>query len=69
MVHVDNAPAHNSRITRNFFEYNPLKSLPHPPYSSDIFYSDYYLFGKVQGVLIGQEILDEISLVDVVTEF
>jgi hypothetical protein len=32
MVHVDSAPAHNSRMTRNFFEDNPQKRLPHPPY-------------------------------------
>jgi hypothetical protein len=36
MVHLGNAPAHNSRMTRNFFEHNPLKRLPYPPYSPDI---------------------------------
>jgi hypothetical protein len=29
---------------------------------------DFYLFGKVKGVLIGQEIPDEISLLGVATE-
>jgi histone-lysine N-methyltransferase SETMAR len=68
MIHVDNALAHNSRMMRNFFEYNPLKRLHHPPYSPDISPSDFSLFGKVRGALIGQEIPDEISLLDAVTE-
>jgi histone-lysine N-methyltransferase SETMAR len=47
MIHVDNALAHNSRMTRNFFEHGPLKRLPHRPYSPDIPPSDFSLFGKV----------------------
>jgi hypothetical protein len=46
MVHGDNAPPHNSRMTRNVFEHNPLKRLPHPPYSPDISPSDFYVLGK-----------------------
>jgi hypothetical protein len=66
-VHVGNTPAHNSKMTQQFFEYNPLKRLPHPPYSPDIFPSDFCLFGKAKGVRIGQEIPDEISPLDAVT--
>jgi hypothetical protein len=68
MVHVDNAPAHNSRMTRNFFGHNPLKGLPHPPYSSNISPSDFCLLEKVKRALIGQEIPDDISLSDALTE-
>jgi hypothetical protein len=68
MVHFGNAPAHNSRMTRNFFEHNPLKRLPHPPCSLDIYLSDFYLFGNAKGALIGQEIPNEISRLDAVTE-
>jgi hypothetical protein len=68
MVHVDNAPVHNLRMTRNVFEHNPLKRLPHPPYSPDISPSDFYLFGNAKRALIGQEISDEISLLDAVTD-
>jgi hypothetical protein len=68
MVHVDNAPAHNSRTTRNFLEHNPLKRLPHPTDSPDISPSDFCLFGKVKRTLIGQNIPDETSLLDAVTE-
>jgi histone-lysine N-methyltransferase SETMAR len=68
MVHVDNVPAHNPRMMRTIFEHDQLKRLPHPPYSPDISPSDFYLFGKVTGTLIRQEIPDETSLLDAVTE-
>jgi hypothetical protein len=51
-----------------FFKHNTLKRLPHPPYSPDISPWDFYLFGKVKGPLIRQEIPDEISLLDAVAE-
>jgi histone-lysine N-methyltransferase SETMAR len=72
VVHIDieNASAPNARVTQNFFEHNPLKRLPHPPYSPDISPSDFsfYLFRKVKNALIGREISDEIDLLEVVTE-
>jgi hypothetical protein len=68
VVHIANASAHNARVTQNFFEHNPLKRLPHPPYSPDISPSDFYLFGKMKNTLIGGEIFDEIDLLEVVTE-
>jgi hypothetical protein len=68
MAYADNAPPDNSRMTRNFFEHNPLSRLHHPPYSPDMCPSDFYLFGKVKGVPIRQEIPDKISLLDAVTE-
>jgi hypothetical protein len=68
MVHVDHAPVHNSRMTRNFVEHHPLKRLLHPPYSPEISPSDFYLFGKVKGAASGQGIPDEINLLDAVTE-
>jgi hypothetical protein len=68
MIHIDKAPAHNSIITRNFFEHKPLKRLPHPPYSPNISPSDFYLFGKVKWALSGQKILDGISILDAATE-
>jgi hypothetical protein len=47
-IDIDNAPAHKTRVTQHFFQYNPLKKLPHPPYSPDISPSDFYLlsFGE-----------------------
>jgi hypothetical protein len=68
MADVDNAPAHNSRMARNFFDHNPLKRLPHPLYSPDISPSDFSFFEKVKEALIEQEIPDEVSVLDAMTE-
>jgi transposase len=68
VVHIDNASARNVRVTQNFFEHNPLKRLPQPPYSPDISPSDFSLFEKVKNALIGQEIPDETALFEIVTE-
>jgi hypothetical protein len=65
---IDNAPAQNSRRTQNFFRHNPLKRLLHPPYSFDVYGSDFYLFRKIKIALIKREIPDEINLLDAVTE-
>jgi hypothetical protein len=55
-------------MTRDFLETGPLKRLPHPPHSLDISPSDFDLFGKVKGSLLGQEIPDEVGLLDTVIE-
>jgi hypothetical protein len=68
LVHTDNASAHNSGMTQNFFRHNPLTRLLHPPCSPDISPSDFYLFGKVKNALIVGEIPDEIDLLEAVTE-
>jgi hypothetical protein len=67
-VGLDNASAHNSRVTQNFFGHNPLKRLVHPSCSCDISPSDFSLFGKVKSALIGWEIADEINLLEALTE-
>jgi hypothetical protein len=51
-VHIDNIPAHNSRMTQNFFEPNPLKRLSYPLYSPDISPSDFHLFEKERGAMV-----------------
>jgi hypothetical protein len=55
-------------MTQDFVGHNPLKRLPHPPYSHDISPSDCYLFGKVKSALIGREIPDKIDLLEAITE-
>jgi hypothetical protein len=67
-VHIDNAPAHSSRMAQNFFVHNPLKRLLHPSYSPDIPPSDFDLFRKVERALIGREIPDEIDFLEAVSE-
>jgi hypothetical protein len=68
VVHIDNVPVHNSRMTQDFFGHNPMKKLQHPPYSPDISPSDFYLFGKVKSALIRWEIPDEIDLLEATTD-
>jgi hypothetical protein len=67
VVRVDNAPAHNSKMTRDFLEHNPLQRLQHPPYSRNTSSSDFCLFGKVKGAdRTGDS--HEIGLLEAVTE-
>jgi hypothetical protein len=68
VLYLDNAPAHKSRMIQNFFGHNPLKTLPHLPYFTDISPSDFYLFGTIKSVLIGRKISDEIDIIDAVLE-
>jgi hypothetical protein len=59
---------HNLKMTQNFFEHNPLNRLPHPLYSPDISPSNFYLFGKAKRSLVSWEIIDEINLLEELTE-
>jgi histone-lysine N-methyltransferase SETMAR len=55
MLHMDNARPHPAQwsITHlNTFRVHPID---HPPYSSDLAPSGFYLFGKLNGVLTGQK--------------
>ena len=44
-VHFDNAPCHNSKLTKEFLQTLPFIRIPHPPYSPDLAPCDFYLFG------------------------
>jgi histone-lysine N-methyltransferase SETMAR len=48
MVHMDNAPAHNSRRSQERIEATKAKRLPHPAYSPDLAPSDFFLFGYLK---------------------
>jgi hypothetical protein len=68
VVNLGNTATHNAKVTRDFFQYGPLKRLPEPPHSLDISASDFYLFGKVKNALIGQAIPDQIGLLEILTD-
>jgi hypothetical protein len=53
-------------MTQNLCEYALLNRLSHPPYSPNISPSEFCLFRKVKSSLIGQQIPDEIGLLDAV---
>jgi hypothetical protein len=55
-------------VAQNFVEDDPLQKLRPSPHSSDIARSDFNRFGKVNNALIGQEISDEIDLLEVVSK-
>jgi hypothetical protein len=55
-------------MTRDLFETELLKRLPHLSYSPDISPSDFYLFGKIKDALVGQEIPDEVGLLEAAIE-
>jgi transposase len=48
VVHADNARAHTAQKYRTFCEENGLRLAPHPPYSSNLAPSDFFLFGYVK---------------------
>jgi hypothetical protein len=53
VVHADNARAHTAQKCRTFRQENALRLAPHPPYSSDLASSDFFLFGYVNERLKG----------------
>jgi hypothetical protein len=55
-------------MTQNFFGHNPMKRFLYPLYFPDVSPSEFYLFRKVKHSLIGQEIPDEIDLLEVATQ-
>jgi histone-lysine N-methyltransferase SETMAR len=48
VVHVDNARAHTAQKCRTFCEENGLRLARHPPYSSDLQPSNFFLFGYLK---------------------
>jgi hypothetical protein len=61
-LHIDNAPVHNSDLSKKYLSENGIIRVPHPPYSPDIAPSDFYLFGCLKERLLGKEFADEIEL-------
>ena len=65
-IHWDNGKPHVSEKTSATLQHLGLKKLPHPPYSPDIAPSDFYLFGRIKGMLAGksfgsrEELLSEV---------
>jgi hypothetical protein len=44
-MHLDNVFPHNSARATEFIDGKKFIQLPHPPYSSNVTLSDFYLFG------------------------
>ena len=44
----DNAPVHNSILVTDYLTQMGIKTVPHPPYSSDLAPCDFWLFPKLK---------------------
>jgi hypothetical protein len=68
VVHADNARAHAAQKCRTFCEENRLRLAPHPPRSSDLAPSDFFLFGYVKERLKGMVFPSYEGLLDAIGE-
>ena len=68
-IHMDNAPCHNSKVTRDEIDKLGMIRIPHPPYSPDISLCDFWLFGKLKGYLAGCHFSSEKQLFDAIVKF
>jgi len=56
LFHLDNAPAHTSALAKAKLVELGYELLPHPPYSSDLAPSDFFLFPNLKKSLAGQKL-------------
>jgi hypothetical protein len=68
-MHIENAPAHNSKKAQNLFGYNLPNRIPHPAYSHSISPSNFSLCGKRKYILIELDLSDKIDLLEAATDF
>jgi hypothetical protein len=68
VIYIGNTPVNKSRMTQDLFGHIPLKRFSYPPYFLNISPSDFALFEKINNVLSGWEIPDEIDCLEVITE-
>jgi hypothetical protein len=52
---VDNVVPHRSKVTSDDLKEFNFRLLPHPPFSTGLAQSDFYLFGVIKGTLAGSE--------------
>jgi hypothetical protein len=64
IVHADNACRYTAKMSLDFLEQNRMSKVLHPPYSPDLVLFDFYLFGHIQQLLVGQEFPDRVALLD-----
>ena len=57
--HQDNVPVHNSILVTDYFTKMGIKTVPHPPYSTDLALCDFWLFPKLRGCRY--EIIEEMK--------
>ena len=68
-LNLDNARAHNSKLTMQKISNYNIMRIPHPVYSPDIAPCDFLLFGKLKEYLKGKRFDDENELFDTILTF
>ena len=66
-LHLDNAPAHNARISQQAINDLRATRVPQPPYSPDIAPSDFFLFGHIKNEILGMDVTSETQLLETIT--
>ncbi|KAA6386828.1 MAG: hypothetical protein EZS28_017645 [Streblomastix strix] len=59
LLHIDNSPVHNNRMSRGYVKEFNLYRIEHPAYSPDLAPSDFWLFGNLKGSMKGQHFQEQ----------
>ena len=69
VLHMDNAPAHTSRIAQATIRDCGFELLPHPPYSPDLAPSDFWLFPNLKKALKGKRFEDTNEVIEAANQW
>ncbi|CAK1592554.1 unnamed protein product [Parnassius mnemosyne] len=69
LFHQDNAPAHKVAVAMAAIQETGFELLEHPPYSSDLAPSDFYLFPRLKERLRGKKFEDDSKVMAAVEAF
>ena len=69
LFHQDNAPAHKSVVAMAAVHYCGFELADHPPYSSDLAPSDYFLFPNIKKHLAGKQYRTNDEVISAVEDF
>jgi len=69
VFHMDNAPCHNSSVTKQFLEDNNITRVEHPPYSPDLAPCDFYMFGYIKNHFARTIFKDKEDAIEQITRF
>jgi hypothetical protein len=68
-IQLDNCRVHSSDASKQFYDENCLVNVPHPPYSSDLTPSNFWLLGHIKISLAGRVFNGVDELLETVIEF
>jgi hypothetical protein len=68
MIHLDNCSVHTSRVSTDWLEEYSILHMPHPQYSPDLVFSDFYLFPTVNEKLERIQLADEDQFLECLQE-